>query len=96
MPQNTTIPVSINWTLLTDANVTAITFQNTGSGPVLIHGTVGASAPSAEAGGLIYRPNEGEANKTLSELFPGVSGVNRVYARARATSLPTEVFVSHA
>lgn len=65
-------------------------------GPVLIQGTVGENPPSAEAGGLLYRPNEGEANKTLSELFPSVSGVNRVYARARATSLATEVFVSHA
>ena len=96
MPQNTTIPVLTAWTLLTNANVTAITFQNTGLGPVLIQGTVGENPPSAEAGGLLYRPNEGEANKTLSELFPDVSGVNRVYARARATSLATEVFVSHA
>lgn len=94
MPQNTTIPVGSNWTLLTDANITAITFQNTGSGAFFIQGTVGANAPGAGTGGLVYRPNEGESNRALSELFPGVSGVNRVYARA--TSLATEAFVSHA
>lgn len=94
MPQNLTIPVLTTWTLLTDANVTEITFQNTGSGAFFLRGTVGANQPSASEGGLVYRPNEGEVKRLLADLFPGVSGANRVYARA--TSLATEAFVSHA
>jgi hypothetical protein len=96
MPQNTTLNVSAAWALITDANVTEITFQNTGSGPIFIRGTNGVSAPNATDEGLVYRPNEGESSRALNELFPGVTGVNRVWARSHATSLVTRVFVSHA
>lgn len=93
MPQNTTIAVESAWELLTDANVTEITFQNIGVSAVYVLGTNGITAPTAEAG-LTYRPGEGEMKATLADLFPGVTGVNRVWAKSASTN--AQVFVSHA
>lgn len=96
MAQNTTIAIaeSDGWTQLTDANVTAITFQVRGGQKVGVQGTVGASAPSDDTGHIVYEKGEGEAAKALSDLFPGVSGANRVYVKA--FSGPASIFVSHA
>lgn len=95
MPQHTNKPVPPTvWSQLTDANVTAITFQNVGAAPVLVTATNGAAEPDAAAGGLAYAPTEGEVNRSLAELFPGVSGANRVWARS--VNGTQQVFVSHA
>lgn len=95
MPQNTTISVESAWELLTDANVTEITFQNIGTGAIYVNGTVGdTTPPNAAEFGVLYRPGEGEAGKTLADLFPGVSGVNRLWAKSASTD--ARVFVSHA
>lgn len=95
MAQNTTIGLDADtWTQLTDADVTAITFQNRGSGDIYIEATVGAVAPTDFDGSILYRKGEGEANVLLSSLMPGVSGANRVYAYA--VGEPADVFVSHA
>ena len=94
MPQNTTINVAKDtWTLLTDANVTSVTFQNVSGSFVQIKGTVGASAPTTLAGAIRYNPGQGERNVTLTDLFPGLSGVNRIYAYAPDGAA---VVVSHA
>ena len=94
MAQNTTktIPTGV-WTQLTDANVTAITFQvrPTAFG-VFIKGTTGATAPTNTDGAIYYPPNFGEANVSLADLFPGIAAV-RVWALSDAPSL---VMVSHA
>jgi hypothetical protein len=93
MPQNTNITVPPDtWTLLTDADVTAVTFQNMGN-DLLIKGTVGAVAPTTLLGAVSYFPGGGERNVLLSDLFPGVSGRNRLYAYSPGG---TSVFVSHA
>lgn len=94
MPQNTTITVSTAWVQLTDANVTEITFQNIGASAIYVQATIGAVAPSAQAFGILYQPGEGESKRLLADMFPGVSGANRVYAKS--ASLPTQAFVSHA
>lgn len=94
MPQNTTLPVTTQWELITDTNVTEVTFQAIGVTPVLILGTNGTTRPDADAYGIAYRPGEGEAKRTLADLFPGVSGVNRLWARTEVGS--GRVFVSHA
>jgi hypothetical protein len=92
MPQNTLIVVPANTpTLLTDATVTALTFQVSGGFPIRIQGTVGATPPSTW--GPTYNSGQGEANRTIADLFPGVSGANRVYAYAE---IATTVWVSHA
>jgi hypothetical protein len=96
MAQNTTVSFDIadGWTQLTDANITAITFQVRTGGTVLIQATSGATAPSADEGSLTYKTGQGEANRSLADLFPGVSGANRVYAKAAGSN--ASVFVSHA
>lgn len=97
MPQNTFISVPANtWTLLTDANVTSLTFQVgdlSVASNVLIAGTVGAVPPTNIQSALRYGPQEGEINVALSDLFPGVLGANRVYALC---NYPATIFVSHA
>lgn len=94
MPQNTTINLpAATWTQLTDANVTAITFQNAGQDVIRIMATVGAVAPSTLAGSLRYAPFMGERNTALLDLFPGVTGANRVYAFAQTGGAAV---VSHA
>lgn len=94
MAQNTTINTTANaWVQLTDANVPAITFQNVGSNHILIKATVGAVTPTSTAGSIRYNPGQGERNTLLSDLFPGLSGANRVYAYATEI---VPVVVSHA
>lgn len=81
MAQNTTINVAANaWTQLTDGNVTTITFQNIADNHIRVKATVGASAPTNLTGAIRYNPGQGERNVALSDLFPGVSGANRLYA----------------
>lgn len=94
MAQNTTITLEAGvWTQLTDADVTSITFQNTGGYHILVAGTVGATAPTNTNGALRYNPGQGERNVALSDLFPGISAT-RVYALCSAGSVG--VTVSHA
>lgn len=81
------------WTQLTAADVSLITFQNIGSSFVLVLGTNGVSAPGSKDGALRYNPGQGEMNTAVGDMFPGVVGVNRVWAYCEG---PTQVVVSHA
>lgn len=93
MAQNTDIVLAIGaWTQLTNADVTAITFQNKSGGFILVKGTIGATAPTDDDGAVRYNPGQGERNVSLSDLFPGISAT-RVYAY---TDAGAEVMVSHA
>jgi hypothetical protein len=98
MAQNTNIDIAANtWTLLTDSDVTALTFQVLSQNFVYIKATVGATAPTTTAGSIIYDFTEGEANASLEDLFPGVSGANRVYAYpGNESGGAARVMVSHA
>ena len=94
MPQNTTVEIpATTWTQITDANVTSITFQNISGNFVRVKGTVGATAPTHLAGALRYNPGQGERNVLLADLFPGISGVNRLYVFADSGA---QVVVSNA
>lgn len=94
MAQNTTVDVpAATWTQLTDADISAITFQNLGGNYCLIKGTTDTSAPTTTAGAIRYNPGQGERNVTLSDLFPGIASVDRVWAYAADA---TAVMVSHA
>ena len=94
MPQNTTKNVpAATWTQLTDANISTVTFQNISGSFVLIKGTVGAVAPTNREGAIRYNPGQGERNVLLSDLFPGLSGVNRLYAFSQDGA---SVVISHA
>ena len=93
MAQNTNISVpAATWTQLTDADVTAITFQNKSGNFILVKGTTSASAPTDLDGAIRYNPGQGELNTALSDMFPGISAV-RLYAYAPEGA---SVMVSHA
>ena len=92
MAQNTTMTLTAaTWTQLTDANVTTITFQNTGARYIQVKGTTDATAPTDATGALRYNPGQGELNTALSDLFPGISAV-RVWAYS---DIAVPVMVSH-
>jgi len=92
MAQNTTISLTAGaWTQLTDADISSITFQNTGGYHVLVKGTASATAPTDALGAIRYNPGQGERNVSLSDLFPGISAA-RVYAYSDQS---VDVMVSH-
>jgi hypothetical protein len=92
MPQNTDIVLpKETWTLLTDANVTQITFQNRGAYYILVKGTTNTTAPTDDNGSVRYNPGQGELNTLLADLFPGIAAV-RLWAWAPKS---LEVMVSH-
>ena len=93
MPKQDTMFISPEtWTQITDADVTAITFQNRGKGHVFVVGTDGTT-PTGYTG-FRYNPGQGERNTALSDLYPGGSAT-RVWVYA-PTAYGAEVFVSHA
>lgn len=93
MAQNTTVTLTENtWTQLTDADVTSITFQNTGGQFMRVAGTTGGTAPTTTAGAIRYNPGQGERNVALSDLFPGIAAA-RVWA---ICDMAVDVMVSHA
>lgn len=96
MAKDSTDEIGANtWTQLTNANVTAATFQNRGGHDLILQLTVGANAPAAGTdNGVLFRPGEGfDADKSLSSIFPGVSGGNRIYALGRVGG---RAYISHA
>jgi hypothetical protein len=92
MPQNTDIVLTANdWTLLTDTDVSRVTFQNRGEYYILIKGTINTTKPTNDNGSVRYNPGQGELNTLLSDLFPGITAV-RVWA---FSPKKLEVMVSH-
>ena len=93
MPQNTDIVLTAyDWTLLTDANVSTVTFQNRGEYYILVKGTTDTTKPTNDNGSIRYNPGQGELNTLLADLFPGIAAV-RLWAWAPKK---LEVMVSHA
>ena len=78
--------------LITNANVTSLTFDNKGADFISISGTVGAVGPLNDDGAIFYSEGEGEANRRVSDLFPGVDA-NRIYAKSQNRT--GSIFVSH-
>lgn len=94
MAQTTTIKtLPATWTLLTDSDVSKITFQNTGRLEILIKATESAVAPTDTLGALSYLAGIGERNVLLTDLFPGITTPARVYAICNKHG---EVAVGHA
>ena len=86
--------VSVNgWTQLTNADVTAITFQVLTT-PVFIRFTTDETEPSASDEGILYQAGEGELNKSISDLT-NLASADRVWAR-NATPDVARVYVDHA
>ena len=83
-----------SWVELTNGDSAAIGFQVKSGYAVEIAGTVGGTAPSGSFASWRYGNGQGEPNTSLATLFPGLTGVNRVWARAEVTE--AVVAVSHA
>jgi hypothetical protein len=80
MPLNTTVTVpKWAWVELTNADVTEITFVNEGGSPMAVKGTTG-SAPTDLTGSITYRSGEGERLVAMADLFPGITGADRLWA----------------
>lgn len=100
MARNTNVTLTAGaWTQLTAGDISAITFQNVSNAPagagyeIVVKATVGANAPNSVDGAIRYDVGEGERVVALADLFPGISGANRVYAWAAHDGV---VMVSHA
>jgi len=81
------------WVELTDAEVSSVTFQNVGERAVYVKGTAGSDAPADFDGILEFPPGSQVVSNLLADLFPGIVGVNRLWAYANGL---TTVSVSHA
>lgn len=94
MAQNTTLDIPAGvWTQLTDADVTSITFQNLSMNFIIVKATTDTTAPTTSDGSIRYNPGQGQMNVLLSDMYPGLSGRDRLWVY---TETPARVFVSHA
>lgn len=88
-----TIPLHTKtWTLLTETDVTALTFQARG-GAIEIRFTTDTTAPGYNAAGLFYPDGEGETMRTIADLV-ALSGAVRAWARPAGEA--ADIFVDHA
>lgn len=93
MARNDTVTLTASdWTQLTNADATAVTFANRGQYAVLIKGTADATQPTTAAGAITYGPGMGEKNQLLTELFPNLSAV-RLWAYSKEA---VDVSIHHA
>lgn len=82
------------WTELTNANTTAISVTNLGAHTFYLKATVGSVVPTNRDGSRPLRSGETlAADLTISQLWPGLAGANRVWGIADAGC---SVSVSHA
>lgn len=79
------------WTEITNADASAITFQNQGTATLSVAATTGA-APSSTDAILSYDYLAGEYNIALAAMAPGIAAT-RVWVHS---STKTKVMVSHA
>lgn len=95
---NTTIDLNTgDWQQLTTADVSAARVQNVGAYELFIQATAGTTPPTSSTGALTYLPGQGfDASSTLANLFPGVTGANRLWAKCTAQPLSGRASVSHA
>lgn len=82
------------WTQLTNADVTAITFQSLDN-EIFIRFTTDTTTPT-ETAGIRYEEGEGELNRAISDLTK-LAGADRVWAKpANQSGRAASVFVDHA
>lgn len=94
MAQLTTVSAAAaTWTEITNADATALTFQNQAGINMLLKGTTG-SAPTDTLGAIVYPPFTGERKVTITDLFPEPTGVDRLWVYF--VDGPGSVMVSHA
>jgi hypothetical protein len=80
MAQNATLSLPAETgVLLTDSDVTALTFQILAPYGAFVSATIGATPPSNTSGAFFYGAGEGEINVALTDLAPAIAAT-RVYA----------------
>jgi len=90
---NVAIP-ALTWTQLTNANTTAIRVQSVILSEMTLQATNGVTAPTTQVGVIVLAGGAVlAADLTIAQLWPGVTGANRVWAFATAASVAS---VSHA
>ncbi len=93
MPQTTTITLPAGeFVLLTDADVSALTFQNVDPDDLWLIGSVDETEPTSLEGALLVEHGDGGRNLALADLWPGSAFV-RVFAYSEPGG---RVMVSHA
>ena len=81
---------------LTAGDVASITLQNQSRHSwVRLFPSINAAAPAKGAAVLMLPPGQALINESLSDLFPGVAGANRVFGQSE-DGAPVPVLVSHA
>ena len=95
MAQNTTLTIQpATWTLITDSDVSAARWVNTGPTTVWITATTDTTAPTSNAAAIPYHPGFGEsADRLLSDIWPGLTGRDRLWAYCDVLG---QVSISHA
>lgn len=91
MPRNSMVPVGQTPVQLTASDALNVFVHNEGPGSIRVIGSSGAGTPAELVGPLI--PAGYAVPLNLPTIFPGISGVRRLWAVA-ATEGAT-VFVSH-
>jgi hypothetical protein len=90
---NVTIP-ALTWTQLTNANATALRVQSVILSEMTLQATNGTTAPTTQVGVIVLAGGAVlAADLTIAQLWPGVTGANRVWAFAITASVAS---VSHA
>lgn len=84
---------SYSWVELTEAAATFVTFQNVGYAPVFVKATSSSSPPSDAQGALEFPAASQAVSYSISSMFPGIAGANRLWAYAWFDSA---VAISHA
>lgn len=80
---------------LTNASAAVISFQVKSGAQVFVAGTTDTTPPALGAPAWEYSQGQGEIGAALADLFPGVSGVTRVWAWFEDGE-DVRVMVSHA
>ena len=98
MAQNTNISIgSLVYTPLCNADVTAARVQNQSGVDIYIQAAASATAPTSNDGAILIRAYDTfAADYTLAQIFPGITGANRLYAKSTSSGQPAVVSVSHA
>lgn len=81
------------WNELTANDVTNITFQNLSQYDMWVLATTASAPTGPKTDGKLWGPGTGEKNAALSDLWPGITGADRVFAYADHA---IQVSVSHA
>lgn len=84
---------SYSWVELTESATNFVTFQNVGYAPVFVKATNSSSPPSDAQGALEFPAASQAVSYSISSMFPGIAGANRLWAYAWFDSA---VAISHA